>query len=77
MKVTRVREFTDEDTTMTLRIIDGETYEGSTVVERLSTDEEGETIVHVTLETPSVEQQAIRSLEDLQRECEGDVEFDI
>ena len=71
MKVTRIREFDSEDTTMTLRIIEGETCEGSMVTERLSVDDNGETFTHVTLETPSTEDQVYRTLEELSAETEA------
>ena len=73
MKITKITEFGDEDTTMTLKIIEGETFEGSMVTEKLSIDEEGETIVHVTLESPSTEEQVYRTLEELAAEHDDEL----
>lgn len=75
MKITRIREFGNEDTTMTLRIIEGETCEGTIVTERQATEKvdtefskAGDTIIHVTLESPSLENQVYRTLEELAAE---------
>lgn len=63
----------DEDTTMTLQILVGETFEDTIVTEKLSIDEEsGEKYTHFTLETPSLDDQVTRSLEDLMKETEGE-----
>jgi len=64
----------DEDTTMTLRVLVGETYEDTIVTEKLSIDEEsGEEFTHFTLETPSTEDQVIRTLEELAAETEAEL----
>ena len=83
MKVRSIREFDNDENTMTLRIIEGETFEGTVVTERLSldtdpgSDDYGREITHVTLETPTTEEAALRTLEELAIEADGDMEFDI
>ena len=69
MKNTQTRKLHSDDSTHTLEIITGETYEGTIVTEKLSIDEDtGDTIMHVTLETPSTEDQVYRTLEELAAE---------
>ena len=64
----------DEDTTMTLRVLVGETYEDTIVTEKLSIDEEsGEEFTHFTLETPSTEDQVYRTLEELAAETDAEL----
>ena len=63
----------DEDTTMTLKILVGETFDGSMVTEKLSIDlESGEEYTHFTLETMTTEDQVLRTLEELAAETEED-----
>ena len=69
MKVTDVKDYTDDESTQTLEIIKGETSEGSRVTEKLSIDKKsGETVSHITLETPSTDDIVYRSLEELAAE---------
>lgn len=71
-KVTYVKN--DEDTTMTLKILVGETFEDTIVTEKLSIDSEsGEEYKHFTLETPSTEDQVIRTLEELAADTEAEL----
>ena len=62
------------DTTQTLKILVGETFEDTIVTERLSTalnaDGELEHYAHFTLESPSTERQVYRTLEELALEEE-------
>ena len=63
-----------EDTTMTLKILVGETFEDTIVTEKVSVDKEtGDENHHFTLETPSTERQVYRTLEDLAREAEEEL----
>jgi hypothetical protein len=71
MKNTQTRKLHNDDSTHTLQIITGETYEGTIVTEKLSIDEDsGDTIMHVTLESPTTEVQVLRTLEELAAEAE-------
>ena len=71
MKNTQTRKLHSDDSTHTLEIITGETYEGTIVTEKLSIDEDtGDTIMHVTLESPSTEDQVYRTLEELATDVE-------
>lgn len=71
MKVLNVKKFEDDDSTQTLKILTGEAVEGTIVTEQLSIDKEsGDTIVHFTLETPSIEDQVYRTLEELAAEID-------
>lgn len=62
------------DTTQTLKILVGETFEDTIVTEKLSTarnaDGELEHYAHFTLESPSTERQVYRTLEELALEAE-------
>lgn len=62
------------DTTQTLKILVGETFEDTIVTEKLSTarnaDGELEHYAHFTLESPSTERQVYRTLEELALEEE-------
>ena len=71
MKNSQTRKFDTDESTQTLEIITGETFEGTIVTEKLSVDKEsGDTIMHVTLETPTLEDQVFRTLEELAEETE-------
>lgn len=64
----------DEDTTLTLQILVGETFEDTIVTEKLSIDDEtGDEFTHFTLETPSTEDQVIRTLEELAADTEAEL----
>ena len=68
-KVTYIKEA--DDTTVTLKILVGETHDGTMVTEKLSIDEEtGEEYTHFTLETMSTEALVLRTLEELAAETE-------
>ena len=71
-KVTYTKD--DEDTTMTLKILVGETFEDTIVTEKISLDEDsGEKFTHITLETPSTEDQVYRTLEELAAEIDAEL----
>jgi len=62
-----------DDTTQTLTILVGETFEDTIVTEKLSVDETtGEKFTHFILESQSTEDQVTRSLEDLMEQVEDD-----
>lgn len=66
---------TGEDTTMTLKILVGETFEDTIVTEKISVDKEtGDENHHFILETPSTERQVYRTLADLARDTEEKLE---
>jgi len=59
---------------MTLKILVGETFEETVVTEKISLDEiSGEKFTHITLETPSTEDQVYRTLEELAAETEAEL----
>lgn len=61
----------DNDTTQTLTILVGETFEDTIVTEKQSIDEvTGEKFTHFILESQSTEELVTRSLEDLMEEVE-------
>lgn len=56
----------EEDSTQTLRILVGETFEDTMVTEKISVDKEsGEQYNHFTLETPSTEDKVYCTLAEL------------
>lgn len=85
MQRKQVKDYSDDDSTQTLSIITDVTEHDCLVSEREYTyiEEDDPTLevkqgVEITLETLSSENDPVyRSLEDLRREAEQDVEFDI
>jgi hypothetical protein len=70
-KTTYIKD--DEDTTLTLKILVGETFEDTIVTEKLSIDQEsGEEFTHFTLETPSTEDQVYRTMAELAEEVDAE-----
>ena len=62
-----------DDTTQTLTILVGETFEDTIVTEKQSIDEvTGEKFTHFILESQSTEELVTRSLEDLLEQVEDD-----
>ena len=84
MRNKRVKDYSDDDSTHTLEIITGITEHGCIVSDRAYTYIDEDTLevchgVEVILETDTSDlaNQVTQSLEDLRREAEQDVEFDI
>ena len=80
----KIKDYSEDDSTHTLKIITDVTEEGCTVNEReyKFVDEDTLEVKHateITLEcdTSDLEELVYRSLEDLREECDGDMEFDI
>lgn len=76
-----VKDYSEDDSTHTLRIIQDVTDKGCIVEEREYTYlDDDDTLcdgLSITLETLSVDDQVTRSLEELRDVTEGEVEFDI
>ncbi len=77
----QMKDYSEDDSTHTLMVITDVTDEGCVVDEReyryVDENNKTQTGVEITLECPALDDQVLRSLEDLADECHGEPEFDV